>query len=198
VGAALEQRAGPFQTAGGVLGQAEPGPRQAPRRIEPVQAVRLRLEREAAPVLHYPALAEEFDGSTEVTPQQLFDAVCRIRRSKLPDPALLGNAGSFFKNPVLSLAAFDELRQRFASPPGFPVEGGVKLPAGWLLDQCGFRGHVHGGAAVHDRHAVVLVNKNRASGRELLDLARKMQARTLAEFGIALEPEVRIIGAEQP
>ena len=170
-------------------------PRAKPR---VVTALRLQLSPEPAPQFAYPALERELAAAGEVTPGNVFDAVCRIRRRKLPDPAVLGNAGSFFKNPVISEAAWEELCRRHDSPPHFPASQGVKLPAGWLLEQCGFRGHARGDAAVHSEHALVLVNRGQTTGRELYELAREMRRRVLDDFGIELEPEVRIIGAEEP
>jgi len=132
-----------------------------------------------------------------ITPHDVFEAVCRIRRRKLPDPAVLGNAGSFFKNPVISAGEFEALRARFDSAPFHPVGEGVKIPAGWLLEQCGFKGCRQGAAGVFERHALILVNRGGASGGELRQLALAMRDRVLAEFGIKLEPEVRIIGGDQ-
>ncbi len=158
----------------------------------------LRLSRESAPETRYPELAEAFAGRAEVAPREVFEAVCRIRRRKLPDPAVLGNAGSFFRNPVLSREQFEALRRRCDSPPAFAAGAGVKVPAGWLLEQCGFRGRARGAAGVFERHALILVNRGGASGRELHALAMEMRERVLAEFGVALEPEVRIVGADGP
>ncbi len=165
-------------------------PRQRPR---VVCSLTLQLRREPAPNPLYPALAEELAESV-ATPRAVFEAVCRIRRRRLPDPAVLGNAGSFFKNPVISAGEFEVLRARFDSPPSHPMGEGVKISAGWLLEQCGFKGFRHGAAGVFERHALILVNRGGASGGELRQLALAMRDRVLAEFGIKLEPEVRIIG----
>ena len=161
-----------------------------------VCSLSLKLRRDPVTELRYPTLAKELDGVAEISPRDVFEAVCRIRRRRLPDPAVLGNAGSFFKNPILSFDQVEQLRQRFDSLPAFAAGGGMKVPAGWLLDQCGFKGYRKGGAAVHDNHALVLVNHGKASGSDLYLLAMEMRDRALAEFGINLEPEVRIIGAE--
>ncbi len=161
-----------------------------------VCSLTLQLPREPAPNLSYPALAEELEGIAEPKPQDVFEAVCRIRRRKLPDPAEIGNAGSFFKNPIISQDEFEQLSSRYHSPPSFPAKEGVKVPAGWLLDQCGFKGYEKGAAGVYERHALILVNRGGATGRELHQLAMEMRDSVHSEFGIILEPEVRIIAAE--
>ena len=158
-----------------------------------VSSLTLQLPREPAPNLSYPALAQELEGLAEPTPQDVFEAVCRIRRRKLPDPAEIGNAGSFFKNPIISQDEFEQLSSRYDSPPSFPAKEGIKVPAGWLLDQCGFKGYAKGAAGVYERHALILINRGGATGKELHQLAMEMQDRVQSEFGITLEPEVRII-----
>ncbi len=160
-----------------------------------VCSLTLQLPREPAPNLSYPALAEELEGIAEPKPQDVFEAVCRIRRRKLPDPAEIGNAGSFFKNPIISQDEFEQLSSRYHSPPSFPAKEGVKVSAGWLLDQCGFKGYEKGAAGVYERHALILVNRGGATGRELHQLAMEMRDSVHSEFGIILEPEVRIIAA---
>lgn len=158
-----------------------------------VSSLTLRLPREPAPNLSYPTLAQELEGVADPTPQNVFEAVCRIRRRKLPDPAEIGNAGSFFKNPVISHNEFEQLRSQFESPPSFPAKEGIKVPAGWLLEQCGFKGYAKGAAGVYERHALILINRGGATGKELHQLAMEMQDTVQSEFGILLEPEVRII-----
>lgn len=190
-----------FSYRDSVLKQPRPQP-------QVVCSLTLQLSREPTPNLSYPALAQELEGATTnpsfcaersgiaespVTPQDVFEAVCRIRRRKLPDPAEIGNAGSFFKNPVISQEEFEQLRSRFGSLPSFPAKKGIKVPAGWLLDQCGFKGYRKGAAGVFEHHALVLINRGGATGRELHQLAMEMRDRAFAEFGINLEPEVRII-----
>lgn len=158
-----------------------------------VSSLTLQLPREPAPNLSYPALAQELEHVTEPTPQDIFEAVCRIRHRKLPDPAEIGNAGSFFKNPVISQDEFEQLCSRYDSPPSFPAKEGIKVPAGWLLDQCGYKGYAKGAAGVYERHALILVNRGGATGKELHQLAMQMRDTVKSEFGITLEPEVRII-----
>ncbi len=166
-----------------------------------VSSVTLRLHRKPAPRPEYPALAEELKSIAEPAPRDIYQAVCRIRRRKLPDPAVLGNAGSFFKNPVLTGGEFDQLRQhplyrKHPSPPVFATAAGMKVSAGWLLEQCGFKGHRRGDAGVFERHALILVNHGGAGGAEIHRLAMSMCRRVLEEFGIELEPEVRIVGVD--
>ena len=149
------------------------------------------------------ALAEELEkrGQREhPTPGQVADAVIAIRQSKLPDPQLLPNAGSFFKNPVIPQASYDELCAQFDKVPGFaqpsPVQD-VKVPAAWLLEKAGWKGYRLGGVGVHEHQAVVVVNYAGAGGAEVIALTQAMQASIAEKFGITLEPEVRIITSAQ-
>ncbi len=141
--------------------------------------------------------AEARDGYTAL---DVADAVIRLRRSKLPDPAVVGNAGSFFKNPIVPASLADALKAAHATLPVF--SGGAehlrKLSAAWLIDACGWKGRrfgASGDAGVSDKHALVLVNHGRATGAELLALAREIAASVDARFGVAIEPEPRIVGA---
>ncbi|GAA3922823.1 UDP-N-acetylmuramate dehydrogenase [Hymenobacter algoricola] len=127
------------------------------------------------------------------TPQDVSEAVIRIRRSKLPDPARIGNAGSFFKNPELSQAKFDALKAEHPSLPGYPVPGGVKVPAAWLIEQCGWKGRRFGAHGVHDQQALVLVNHGGAQGADIRDLAQEIIASVREKFGVELHPEVNIL-----
>ena len=128
------------------------------------------------------------------TLQDISNAVIAIRNSKLPDPKELGNSGSFFKNPVIPTAQFLKLQQRHASIPSYPIsETAIKVPAGWLVEQSGFKGKRFGDAGVHEKQALVLVNYGDATGAEILDLAKSIQQTVFEKFGIALEIEVNII-----
>ena len=165
-----------------------------------VTAVVLRLHRQARPNVRYGAISEtlaELGIEGEPTPQEVSRAVVHIRRSKLPDPAEIGNAGSFFKNPEISQAAFDRLRSQYPDLPGYPVPGGVKVPAGWLIERAGWKGLRRGPGAgthgVHDRQALVLVNHGGATGRELRALAEEIIATVRQQFAIELHPEVNIL-----
>ncbi len=131
---------------------------------------------------------------TNPTIQDVSKAVIAIRQSKLPDPKELGNSGSFFKNPVIPITDFKVLEKQHPNVPHYPVdENQVKVPAGWLVEQSGFKGKRFGDAGVHDKQALVLVNHGNATGAELLALSKKIQATVLEKFGIVLEAEVNVI-----
>lgn len=122
------------------------------------------------------------------------DAVIAIRQSKLPDPKELGNSGSFFKNPIISKFDFDKVHAKFPDIKFFPVsETEVKVPAGWLIEQAGFKGKRFGDAGIHKNQALVLVNYGNASGQEILAVSREIQKTILEKFGIAIEAEVNVI-----
>jgi len=116
-----------------------------------------------------------------------------IRSRKLPDPKIVGNAGSFFKNPFVSAPEFEKLRQNYPDIKAFVGDNGYKLAAAWLIEQCGWRGKSIGQAAVHENQALVLINKGKASGNEILQLSKKIQDSVLERFGVKIEPEVNII-----
>lgn len=117
-----------------------------------------------------------------------------IRQSKLPDPKELGNSGSFFKNPIITAEAFEKVYLEHPQMPHYTVSDTlVKVPAGWLIEQCGFKGSRFGDAGVHARQALVLVNYGNATGKEILQLSKRIQETVLEKFGIAIEAEVNII-----
>jgi UDP-N-acetylmuramate dehydrogenase len=165
-----------------------------------VTHLQLRLPRRHALRLDYSGVREELTamGISQIMPRDVAAAVRRIRRRKLPDPAEIGNAGSFFKNPVVASSRAEALRSAHPGLPLYPtgVAGRSKLSAAWLIEACGWRGRRIGDAGVADGHALVLVNHGSASGQQLLDLARSVAAAVSREFGIELEPEPRIVGAE--
>ncbi|MBP6105900.1 MAG: UDP-N-acetylmuramate dehydrogenase [Steroidobacteraceae bacterium] len=171
--------------------------REPDRRI--VTAIELLLPKAGATNLSYAGLREELAamGGLQPTPRNVAAAVRRIRRRKLPDPAVAGNAGSFFKNPVVTRAVAVELQSRFAGVPVYPTstEAERKLSAAWLIEQAGWRGVREGDAAMSAQHALVLVNLGRATGPQLLTLARRVAASVQEKFGVSLEPEPRIVGA---
>ncbi|HRP72507.1 MAG TPA: UDP-N-acetylmuramate dehydrogenase [Luteimonas sp.] len=163
-----------------------------------VTAVECLLSRTAAVRTGYAGVREELAaaGIDAPTPMQVFDAVCAIRRRKLPDPAVIGNAGSFFKNPVVPLALAEALVDAHPGLSSFPAgdEGLRKLPAAWLIEASGWRGHRDGDAGVSAQHALVLVNHGTATGAQLLALARRIAASVHERFGVAIDPEPRIVG----
>jgi len=138
----------------------------------------------------YGELAQELQGLAAPTPQQVADAVIAIRRRKLPDPAVIGNAGSFFKNPVVPAAQCAELLARFPTLVHHKqADGSEKLAAGWLIDQCGWKGRTLGAAGVYAKQALVLVNHGGASGADVVKLAQAIQDDVAARYGVRLEPE---------
>jgi len=127
------------------------------------------------------------------TPQNVYDAICRIRSAKLPDPALVGNAGSFFKNPIISQNHFHQLANDFPDLVSYPAtDGWRKLAAAWLIEHCGCKSMVVGGAAVHQTQALVLINKNQATFVEVMKLAASIRDRVIANYGVHLEFEPRV------
>ena len=159
-----------------------------------ITSVRFRLTKKAHQInISYGAIKEAL-GDQETTPQNIANAVIGIRQSKLPNPAELGNSGSFFKNPVITKAQYDQLLMTYPDLPAYPQENGeVKVPAGWLIDQLGFKGKRIGDAGVHAKQALVLVNYGTATGKEILALAIKIQATVKENFDIDLEAEVNIL-----
>lgn len=132
-------------------------------------------------------------GIEEPTIKDISEAVIDIRRSKLPDPKILGNSGSFFKNPVLTSDEFQKFRNNYPEAPFYEVSPSeFKIPAGWLIDKAGFKGKRFGDAGIHKHQALVLVNHGQASGGEIFELALKIQKKIKEKFGIFIEPEVNI------
>ncbi|QIL74833.1 UDP-N-acetylmuramate dehydrogenase [Hymenobacter sp. HDW8] len=161
-----------------------------------VTSVVLRLQRQHRLNISYGALRTtlaDMGIEADPTPQDVSEAVIRIRRSKLPDPAQIGNAGSFFKNPEISQRRFDELKTQYPDLPGYPVPGGVKVPAAWLIEQCGWKGRRFGPHGVHENQALVLVNHGGAQGANIRDLAHEIIASVREKFGVELHPEVNIM-----
>jgi UDP-N-acetylmuramate dehydrogenase len=143
----------------------------------------------------YGAIDDELQRMNEgVTVQTISKAVINIRTSKLPDPAKIGNAGSFFKNPTIPEKQFNELKKEHAGAPSYPQgHGMVKVAAGWLIEQCGWKGYRKGDAGVHEKQALVLVNHGHASGRDIFELSEEIRRSVLKKFGISLEREVNVI-----
>jgi UDP-N-acetylmuramate dehydrogenase len=162
-----------------------------------VTAVSFRLPRSRTPTLDYKGIGAALTdaGIRQPTASDVAAAVRRLRRAKLPYPDELGNAGSFFKNPVIADKAAQRLSAEYAELPVYPAgPGEAKISAAWLIEYCGWRGHRQGDAGIALKHALVLVNHGAATGRELLTLARRVADSVEARFGIRLEPEPRIIG----
>jgi len=165
-----------------------------------ITAVEFRLPRERELRLDYAGVKEELAAMGVVEPiraSHVAEAISRIRTRKLPNPALIGNAGSFFKNPIVPLAQAEALRE---AHPGLPVFGNDpaqrKLSAAWMIEQAGWKGYREGDAGISAQHSLVLVNHGHATGLQLLDLARKVASSIYAKYGVLLEPEPRIIGAQ--
>lgn len=165
-----------------------------------IVAVRFRLVREAPLRLDYGEIRDELRARGVARPVAIdvSHAVAAIRRRKLPDPAALGNAGSFFRNPVVDASVADALAERYPEMPrhsALPPNAArrVKIPAGWLIEHCGWKGFREGDAGVHDRHALVLVNHGAASGAQIAALAGRIAASVHDRFGIALVPEPMLV-----
>jgi UDP-N-acetylmuramate dehydrogenase len=144
----------------------------------------------------YGDITKELERQNVVTPtlKDVSNAVIAIRQSKLPDPKELGNSGSFFKNPIISKSEFEKIHALNPTMPHYVIsETEVKVPAGWLIEQAGFKGKRFGDAGIHKNQALVLVNYGNATGQEILNVSKAIQATILKEFGIAIEAEVNVI-----
>jgi len=161
-----------------------------------ITSIRLRLNREFRPRLDYAGLREELGamGITKPSARDVAEAVTRVRRRRLPDPAVIGNAGSFFKNPELGAEQAEQLADAHPGLPRWPGENGrTKLSAAWLIEQAGLKGLREGSAAVSEQHALVLVNQGTASGAQVIALARRIQTIISDRFGVELEIEPRVV-----
>ena len=158
-----------------------------------ITSVVFRLDTQFVPNVKYGDLAQvlaEQCGGRAPTAQDVAQAVCAIRRSKLPDPSVLGNVGSFYKNPLVDAAHAQTLLAQYPQMPHYPQpDGRMKLAAGWLIDQCGLKGKTIGGAAVHDKQALVLVNKNRATAADVRALSDEICRIVAQRFAVDLQPE---------
>ena len=145
--------------------------------------------------LQYADLAKQFmDANSNPSAKEIFDAVCAIRSQKLPDPKVIGNAGSFFQNPIISDAQYELLIQQFPSLVSYPdITGKRKLAAGWLIDQCGFKGKRVGPVGVYEKQALVLVNHGGGTATHILDLAKSIQEKVNSQFGVELQIEPNIL-----
>ena len=160
-----------------------------------ITKVTLRLPKQATLNFSYGAIQQQLEkNNTPPSPQAISQAVIQIRQQKLPNPQEIGNAGSFFKNPIIPSVQAALLKEQYPTMPQYPAEvGKVKVAAGWLIDQLGWKGHRQGDAGVHVNQALVLVNYGQATGTALWTLAQQVQTSVQEHFGILLEPEVNII-----
>jgi UDP-N-acetylmuramate dehydrogenase len=164
-----------------------------------VTAVRFALPRRRELRLDYAGIGEELKrmGIATPTPFHVAEAVVHLRTRKLPDPAVIGNAGSFFKNPQVDAATADTLQAEYPDMPQWPVaDGRRKLSAAWLIESCGFKGLREGDAGISNRHALVLVNHGKATGGQLWALARRIRDGVQARFDVCLQPEPKVIGPD--
>ena len=158
--------------------------------------VTYRLGKTFTPRLDYGNILAELhqEGIVSPTPQQLRDVIIKIRREKLPDPEVEGNAGSFFMNPIVSRGKYDELAAQYPNMPHYDIDADhVKIPAGWMIDQCGWKGRSLGRAGVHSKQALVLVNRGGATGNEVVTLCTTICNDVKQKFGIDINPEVNIL-----
>lgn len=161
-----------------------------------ITGVSFRLKKKPAFNISYGAIEAELEamGVKQLTIGAVSQAVINIRKSKLPDPATIGNAGSFFKNPEVSSEKFSQLQLAFPAIVGYPLTGNkVKLAAGWLIEQCGWKGYRNGDAGCHSKQALVLVNYGRAKGSDIWSLSNEIIASVKEKFGVQLEREVNIV-----
>ena len=166
------------------------------RELAVIWEITLTLPRQWQANLRYTELAAEMTarGKTQPTAQDIAAAVVAIRTRKLPDPSIIGNAGSFFKNPVVSAERRNALLAKYPALVSYAQpDGSYKLAAGWLIDQCGWKGRSVGAAGVHEKQALVLVNRGGASGAEILQLAEQIRSEVLEKYGVMLEPEPVIV-----
>ena len=146
--------------------------------------------------IEYGAIKQLLSKSNILNPsiKEISEAIIEIRQSKLPDPNIIGNSGSFFKNPIIKKEVFDKFIKKHPKAPFYIIsETEIKIPAGWLIEKAGFKGIRFGDAGVHEKQALVLVNYGNASGTEILNLAFKIQNAVKEQFGITIVPEVNVI-----
>lgn len=159
-----------------------------------VTYVTFRLGKEAQYKLDYGTIRQELENYPALTLANVRHAIIAIREAKLPDPQVMGNAGSFFMNPIVPRAKLEALQQEYPRIPFYELDADrVKIPAGWMIDQCGWKGKALGPAAVHDKQALVLVNRGGATGADIIALSDAVRASVKAQFGIDVHPEVNFI-----
>lgn len=158
--------------------------------------VTYKLSRQFNPNIDYGNIRKALEAKSITNPsaQELREVIIGIRQEKLPDPEIIGNAGSFFMNPIVTREKFESLLSIFPDMPHYKVdETREKIPAGWMIDKCGWKGKSLGNAGVHDKQALVLVNRGGATGKDIVKLCQTIQKDVLAKFGIEIKPEVNII-----
>ncbi len=154
-----------------------------------------RLSKQMYYNLEYGNIRAELEHCQDINLSTIRQAIIHIRQTKLPDPKEQGNGGSFFMNPIIDRAQYEELKKHYEDMPHYVVdEQHVKVPAAWMIDRCGWKGYVSGRVGVHDKQALVLVNRGGATGTEVVQLARSIQQSVLERFGISIYPEVNFIG----
>ena len=154
-----------------------------------------RLSKQMCYNLEYGNIRAELEHCQDINLSTIRQAIIRIRQTKVPDPKEQGNGGSFFMNPIIDRAQYEELKKHYEDMPHYVVdEQHVKVPAAWMIDRCGWKGYVSGRVGVHDKQALVLVNRGGATGTEVVQLARSIQQSVLERFGISIYPEVNFIG----
>ena len=161
-----------------------------------ITRVVLKLQKHPTFHVSYGAISQTLEelGVEQLSIREISKAVIKIRQSKLPDPEVIGNAGSFFKNPVVNQQVLNILKYEYANIPYYPAgNGSAKIPAGWLIEQCQWKGFRKGPIGVHHRQALVLVNYGGAQGNDLVDLSKEIRNSVSAKFGIELVPEVNIV-----
>jgi UDP-N-acetylmuramate dehydrogenase len=166
--------------------------KQHPQRFIVTKVV-FRIPKNWEARIHYADLAKQFIDNPKPSPEEIFLAVCKIRTHKLPDPKVIGNAGSFFQNPIIPNEQYETLLQKHASLVSYPdAPGKRKLAAGWLIDQCGFKGQRMGEVGVYKNQALVLVNHGKGTAQDILGLAKCIQDKVRKEFGVSLEIEPNV------
>ncbi len=159
-----------------------------------ITSVQYRLSKVFEPVLTYRDLKEKFEGKSNFSAAELFDYICEVRNSKLPDHNKIGNAGSFFKNPIISVEKAEKIKSKYEAVPLYNFEDKFKISAAWLIEKCGFKGKRLGEAGVSEKHALILVNYGGALGSDIYKLSQDIIETVKANFDIELEREVNIVG----
>lgn len=157
--------------------------------------VAYRLSKSFVPKIEYGALAKELTNysSANISAKDIRSIIINIRNSKLPDPKVIGSAGSFFMNPIVSQSTFDKIQEKYPNVPFYKVENGVKIPAGWMIEQCGWKGKALGNAGVYEKQALVLINRGGAEGKEIVELSKQIQQDVFSKFGLQIYPEVIMV-----